>query len=208
MTTVPIDLEIYEDEEALLQGLLDGDRFACACMLKRHAPRVYAVALRMMGDPDEAEEVLQETFISACKNITTFEQRSALSTWLHRIATNAALMRLRKRKGYEVSLDAPVETLDGDDVPRQIADWAYAPSSHALDSETRQILEDAVAQLPETLRTTFILREIEGYSTEETATMLDISISAAKVRLHRARLRLREILTPYFSDEFSASDPE
>ena len=200
MTAVPIDLDIYPDEEALLQGLLKGERDACACMLKRYAPRVYAVALRMMGDPDEAEEVLQEAFISACKHIHTFEGRSALSTWLHRITVNAALMRLRKRKAFEVSLDAPVETLDGDDIPRQIADWAYVPDDHALDTETRQVLEEAIAQLPDSMRTVFVLREIEGYNTEETAKMLGISVSAAKVRLHRARLRLRELLTPYFSE--------
>lgn len=200
MTALHIDLDIYDDEEALLQGLMNGDRHACACMLKRYAPRVYAVAMRMMGDPDEAEEVLQETFISACKNIQKFEGRSALNTWLHRIATNAALMRLRKRKNKEVSLDSPIETLDGEDIPRQIEDWAYYPASYALDSETRDVLEQAITQLPDTLRTVFILRELQGYSTEETANALDISISAAKVRLHRARLRLRELLTPYFTD--------
>lgn len=199
MTGLQIDLDIYEDEEALLQGLKNGDRHACACMLKRYAPRVYAVALRMMGDPDEAEEVLQETFISACKNIQNFEGRSALGTWLHRIATNAALMRLRKRKEPQISLDTPIETLEGDDIPRQIEDWAFYPDDHVLGGETRQVLEQAISQLPETLRTVFVLREIEGYNTEETAELLNISPSAAKVRLHRARLRLRELLTPYFS---------
>ena len=128
MTGLYIDLEIYDDEEMLLRGLKNGDRHACACMLKRFAPRVYAVAMRMMGDPDEAEEVLQETFISACKNIQDFEERSALNTWLHRIATNAAVMRLRKRKHKEVSLDSPVETLDGDDIPRQIRGLGVLPS--------------------------------------------------------------------------------
>ena len=200
MTVLQIDLDIYEDEETLLQGLKNGDRHACACMVKRFSPRVYAVAMRMMGDPDEAEEVLQETFISACKNIQNFEGRSSLGTWLHRIATNAALMRLRKRKSNELSLDSPVEMLGGEDFPRQIADWDFYPADLALDSETREVIEQAITQLPDTLRTVFVLREIEGYSTAETASMLDISVSAAKVRLHRARLRLRELLTPYFSE--------
>ena len=199
MTSIEIDLDIYPDEESLLQGLKRGDPEACACMLKQYAPRVYAIAIRMVNDRDEAEEVLQETFISACKNIDKFEGRSALGTWLHRIATNAALMRLRKRKKYEVSLDAPVETQNGDDVVREVEDWAFSPDDHALNSETRAVLEQAIAALPETLRTVFVLREIEGYSTEETANILGISISAAKVRLHRARLRLREILAPYFT---------
>jgi len=199
MTSIEIDLDIYPDEAALLQGLRRGDPEACACMLKRYAPRVYAVAIRMVNDRDEAEEVLQETFISACKNIHKFEGRSALNTWLHRIATNAALMHLRKRKNREVSLDAPVETQDGEDVVREVQDWAFSPDDHALNSETRAVLEQAIAALPETLRTVFVLREIEGYSTEETANILGISISAAKVRLHRARLRLREMLAPYFT---------
>jgi len=200
MTGLQIDLNIYPDEAALVQALQNGEHDACACMLKQFAPRVYAVAMRMMGDPDEAEEVLQETFISACKNIHRFEGRSALNTWLHRIATNAALMRLRKRKNKEVSLDNPIESLDGDDIPRQIEDWDYYPADLALNSETRDVLEQAIATLPDTLRSVFVLREIEGYSTAEVAEMLDISVSAAKVRLHRARLRLRELLTPYFTE--------
>jgi RNA polymerase sigma-70 factor, ECF subfamily len=199
MSVIPIDLDIYDSEEALVQGLIKGERHACACMLKRYAPRVYAVALRMMGDADEAEEVLQDTFISACKNIQKFEGRSALNTWLHRIATNAALMRLRKRRQPEISLDQEIETLEDGDMPRQIADWSFYPAGRVLDAETRDVLEHAIASLPDALRSVFVLREVEGYSTEETAQLLDISLSATRVRLHRARLRLREQLTPYFA---------
>ncbi|HEY79845.1 MAG TPA: sigma-70 family RNA polymerase sigma factor [Anaerolineae bacterium] len=199
MTGIDIDLDIYPDEASLVEALKRGDPEACACMVKQYAPRVYAVAIRMLNDPDDAEEVLQETFISACKNIQKFEERSALGTWLHRIATNAALMHLRKRKHREVSLDEPIEVQAGDDIYREIQDWTLAPDDHAMNSEVRDVLEKAISELPETLRTVFILREIEGYSTEETAQILGISISAAKVRLHRARLRLRQILTPYFT---------
>ena len=167
---------------------------------------MYAIALRMVNDPQDAEEVTQETFISACKNIQNFEGRSSLGTWLHRIATNTALMHLRKQPVHQVSLDAPIETLDGDDIPRQIADWADYPAGHALESETRQILEQAIESLPETLRSVFILREIEGYSTEEVAEMLGIGSSAAKVRLHRARLRLRESLAPYFAEKLDVNN--
>ena len=189
MTGLQIDLDIYQDDAALLQGLQNGERDACACMVKRFAPRVYAVAMRMMGDPHEAEEVLQDTFISACKNIHRFEGRSALNTWLHRIATNAALMRLRKRKTKEVSLDSPIESLDGDDIPRQIEDWAFYPADLALDSETRDVLEQAIATLPDTLRTVFVLREIEGYSTAETAEMLNITWQSLNRRMEKHRLK-------------------
>ncbi len=199
MTGIEIDLDIYPDEASLVEALKRGDPEACACMIKQYAPRVYAIAIRMLNDPDDAEEVLQETFISACKNIQKFEERSALGTWLHRIATNAALMHLRKRKHREVSLDEPIETQGGEDVYREVQDWTFSPDDHAMNSEIRDILEKAIAELPETLRTVFILREIEGYSTEETAQILGISVSAAKVRLHRARLRLRQLLTPYFT---------
>ncbi len=199
MTGIEIDLAIYPDEASLVEALKRGDPEACACMIKQYAPRVYAIAIRMLNDPDDAEEVLQETFISACKNIQKFEERSALGTWLHRIATNAALMHLRKRKRREVSLDEPIETQGGDDVYREVQDWTFSPDDHAMNSEIRDILEKAIAELPETLRTVFVLREIEGYSTEETAQILGISVSAAKVRLHRARLRLRQLLSPYFT---------
>lgn len=199
MTGIEIDLDIYPDEASLVEALKSGDPEACACMIKQYAPRVYAIAIRMLNDPDDAEEVLQETFISACKNIKKFEERSALGTWLHRIATNAALMHLRKRKRREVSLDEPIETQGGDDVYREVQDWTFSPDDHAMNSEIRDILEKAIAELPETLRTVFVLREIEGYSTEETAQILEISVSAAKVRLHRARLRLRQLLSPYFT---------
>ncbi len=208
MNVIPIDLNVYSDEEALLAGLRSGDRHACACLLKRFAPRVYAVALRMTGDPDEAEDVLQETFISACKHVHEFEGRSALGTWLHRIATNAALMRLRRHTPEEISLDQPVASLDNEDIPHEISDWTYYPAGHVLDGETRQVIEQAIAQLPDTLRSVFVLREIEGLSTEQTADLLGIGVSATKVRLHRARLRLRELLTPYFTspvEETSAS---
>ncbi len=199
MTGIEIDLDIYPDEAALVAGLKRGDPEACACMIKQYAPRVYAIAIRMLNDPDDAEEVLQETFISACKNINKFEERSALGTWLHRIATNAALMHLRKRKHREVSLDEPIEVQDGDDIYREVQDWTLAPDDHAMNSEVRDVLEKAISELPDTLRTVFILREIEGYSTEETAQILGISVSAAKVRLHRARLRLRQLLAPHFA---------
>jgi RNA polymerase sigma-70 factor (ECF subfamily) len=199
MTDATLDLDLYPDEASLIQALKRGDPEACAVMVKQYAPRVYAIAIRMTNDPHDAEEVLQETFISACKNIHKFEERSALGTWLHRIATNAALMHLRKRKPHEVSLDEPIEIEDGEDVYREIRDWSYAPEDHALNSEIRDILEQAIAQLPDTLRTVFVLRDIEGYSTEETARILGISVSATKVRLHRARMRLRELLTPHFA---------
>ncbi|HIC87884.1 MAG TPA: sigma-70 family RNA polymerase sigma factor [Anaerolineae bacterium] len=203
MPGLQIDLSVYEDEEALLEGLRRGEQAACACLVKRFAGPIYNVALRLMGNGEDAEEVLQETFISACDKIDSFERRSSLGTWLYRIATNAALMRLRKKQLPTVPLDQPVETVSGDELPRHIVDWSFDPAGVALNDELRQELEAAVASLPETLRVVFILRDVQGLSTAEVAETLGISQSAAKVRLHRARLRLREQLSRYFA---SAAD--
>ena len=199
MPGLAIDLNIYPDETALLEALKAGDTHACACMVKHHGNQMYAVALRIVGDSDEAEEVVQEAFISACSKVDSFEGRSKLSTWLYRITTNAALMRLRKQRGDTVSLDEPQLMEEGDLVPRQLGDWQMEPSQEALTTELRQVMDEAVQGLNPTLRAAFVLRDIQGLSTEEAAAALDISECALKVRLHRARLQLRESLADYLA---------
>ncbi len=193
----------YRTDEELVAALKAGKRDACAELVRRYSSRLYRVVYRILGSPEEAEEALQETFISACDKIKTFQEKSQLGTWLYRIATNAALMRLRRLKHSHVSLDSPVETEEGDFLPRNLADWRFDPHRAALNEELRQVLEDAIQALPETLRVVFILRELEGLSTQETARALGISESATKVRLHRARLMLREYLTPYLSGQLT-----
>ena len=168
-------------------------------MVERYSGVVYNLALRLMrNDPMEAEDVLQETFISAFRALDRFEGRSLLSTWLYRIAYNAALMRLRKRELTTVSIDEPRETEEGDPIPRQLVDWGAVPDQVLLNRELRAALDVAVAALPETLRSVFVLRDIEGLSTAETAAILDLTETNVKVRLHRARLALRERLSAYF----------
>ena len=201
MPGLTIDLNIYADEEALIEALQRGDKYACACMIKHHGSQVYAVALRIVGDPDEAEEVVQEAFISACGKMGSFEGRSKLSTWLYRITTNAALMRLRKRREDTVSLDEPQVTDEGDLLPRQLGDWSVEPGQQALSSELRQVMERAVQELPPSLRVAFVLRDVQGLSTQEAAEALDITETALKVRLHRARLQLREQLAGYLVEQ-------
>ncbi len=191
----------YPTDEELVAALKEGKRDACAELVRRYSSRLYRVVYRILGSEEEAEEALQEAFISACSKIATFQGKSQLGTWLYRIATNAALMRLRRMKHNHVSLDSPVETEEGDHLPRNLADWRFDPYRVALNEELRQVLEDAIQALPETLRVVFILRELEGLSTQETAQTLGISESATKVRLHRARLMLREYLTPYLSGQ-------
>ncbi len=201
MAGLTIDLNLYADEAALIDALLAGDKHACACMVRQHGSQMYAVALRIMGDPDEAEEVVQDAFISACGKMASFEGRSKLSTWLYRITTNAALMRLRRRRDDTVSLDEPQTGEEGDMLPRQLGDWTIDPSRQALSSELRQVMEEAIESLPPSLRAAFVLRDIQGLSTQEAADALEISETALKVRLHRARLALRERLAGYLADQ-------
>jgi len=192
---------ISEDSDrALVERIQRGDKSACAECIERHSPGVYRVALRLTGNEAEAEDVVQETFLSAFKAIDKFEGRSGLATWLYRIAHNAALMRLRRVKPDQVSVDDEAVFGEGLTVPTQMHDWCCLPERDFESSETRAELERAIQDLPEKLRAVFVLRELEGLSTEETAEALDISIDAVKVRLHRARLQLRERLSAYFTE--------
>jgi RNA polymerase sigma-70 factor (ECF subfamily) len=196
-----INIRVYDTEEELIAGLRRHDPDACTCMVKRFAPLVFAHARRMVGDADEAEEVLQMTFIKACEKMDTFEGRSTLGTWLYRIATNEALMKMRSQSRDSVPFADVADTIQAADMPRNLRDWAHLPATAALNAELRAQLEAALLELPETLRVVFALRELQGLSTEETANMLGIGQSAVKVRLHRARLRLRELLAVYFETE-------
>jgi RNA polymerase sigma-70 factor (ECF subfamily) len=195
-----ITLSVYDDEAELLAGLRRGDSDACTCMVKRFASLVYAHALRIVNDPDEAEGVLQLTFVKACEKIATFEGRSGLGTWLYRIATNEALMKLRRQKMTQVPIEEIAETISPDDLPQNMHAWPIDPAHAALGAELRRHLEAALMALPEGLRLVFILRELQGLSTDETATTLGVSAGTVKVRLHRARLRLRELLAEYLGD--------
>ena len=183
----------------LLAKLKAGDQYAFAELVERHSSIVYNLALRMMGNPQEAEEVLQETFISAFRAIDRFEGRSQLGTWLYRIAYNAALMRLRRREVPTSSIDEPVVSEDGEELPRQLIDWTNLPDDLVLGKELRSVLDEAVAALPQSLRSVFVLRDIEGLSTAEVAEALSLTETNVKVRLHRARLALREKLNAYFA---------
>lgn len=189
-------------ERALIRRIRAGDKAACTECIDLHSPGVYRLALRMTGSPEEAEDITQETFLNAFKAIDSFEGRSGLGTWLYRIAHNTALMRLRKKQPLYVSIDPPVEPEleERTPTPVQLFDWCCLPEQDFATSEARSELEQAIADLPETLRAVFVLRELEGLSTEETAHVLGVSAANVKVRLHRARLWLRERLSGYFTE--------
>ena len=181
------------------QALKSGSQAAYATLVERHSATIYNLALRLMGNREDAEEVLQETFLNAFRAVDRFEGRSQLSTWLYRIAYNAALMRLRKRQLRTTSIDEPFQNEEGDSLPRQLVDWTTLPHDILMTGELRGVLDSAVTTLSETLRSVFVLRDIEGLSTTETAEVLGLTEANVKVRLHRARLALRERLTDYFA---------
>jgi RNA polymerase sigma-70 factor, ECF subfamily len=187
-----------------LKALKRGDKHAFAQLVETHSDKIYRLALKMLGDEQDAEDVLQEVFIKAYKNIQGFEGRSKVSTWLYRIAINESLMLLRKRKGMTVVIDQEYETDDGELMPRQITDWCCLPEKELMSSETRHVIDRAIQTLSDANRAAFLLRDVEGLSTQDAAEVLNISESALKVRLMRARMALRESLTGYFADKMQS----
>lgn len=192
-----------DSELELLEGLRAGEPWAYRLMVERNSANVYHVALKLLGDEQEAEDVLQETFLSAFEAIDRFEGRAKLSTWLYRIAYNASLMRLRKREQMTMfSLDRPLgdEERTGVAPSQHLIDWSTMPDDQLLNAEAREEMDRAIAELPESLRSTFVLRDIQGLSGAETAEILGITVQAVKNRLHRARLQLRDRLAGYFAE--------
>jgi RNA polymerase sigma-70 factor (ECF subfamily) len=202
--------DAYASEAELLVHLRAGEPAAYRQLVELNSANVYNVALKLLGDEQEAEDVLQETFLSAFKAMDRFEGRSKLSTWLYRIAYNASLMRLRKRKQMTAfSLDRPLRE-DGagnEQISSHLVDWSMAPDDQLLTAEARQVMDQAIAALPETLRSAFVLRDIQGLSGTETAEVLGITVQAVKNRLHRARLHLRARLSDYFSERTKSPHP-
>jgi RNA polymerase sigma-70 factor, ECF subfamily len=175
-----------------------GDLAAFEELVSTYETRVYSLARRITGNDHDAEDVTQQTFINTLEHLDGFREEASFSTWLMRIATHAALKIIRKRQGLPtVSLDDDREDLPH---PQFIADWRDNPVRLAEQSETRQLIETALAELDEKHRIVFLLRDVEGLSVKETAIALDLSEANVKVRLLRARLQLRERLTQTFGD--------
>lgn len=183
-----------------LDKLRAGDRLEFSRMVDAFSSRLYRLALKMLGNQQDAEDVLQETFIKAFRHLSGFDGRSSISTWLYRIAANEALMLMRKKRLETISLDEPLEGEEGESEPLQIVDWCCIPEHELMNEEARQQLDKAVQNLPLNLRMAFLLRDIEDLSTQEAADVLGLSENALKTRLSRARLRLREELTVYYGE--------
>jgi RNA polymerase sigma-70 factor (ECF subfamily) len=186
------------DETALVARAQAGDAQAFTELVNHYERKIYRLAKHITQNDEDAEDVLQETFLKAYEHLDTFQGNSKFYTWIVRIGVNEALMKLRKRKGDRtVPLDEPVDT--GEEmVAREIAVWEDNPEDRYSREEMREILDQAVESLKPDFRTVFVLRDIEELSTEETAETLGISVPAVKSRLLRARLALREKLTRQF----------
>ncbi len=191
-----------QDQAISLEKLRAGDKSEYARLVEAYSTPIYRMALRMLPSEQDAEDVLQETFIKVMNGIKHFQERSNLSTWIYRIAVNEALMMLRKGKRIAGSLDDQFDADDSNEgvEPKEIIDWCCLPEESFLDAEVKNKLEEAIHSLPDKYRLVFILRDLENLPIRDTATVLGITEMSVKTRLLRARLQLREMLSVYFSE--------
>lgn len=183
-----------------IEALQNGDRAEFARMVDAYSAPIYRLSLRMLGSEQDAEDVLQNTFLSALTHLSNFEGRSSILTWLYRIAVNEALMILR-RKRPEINIDDTDAGDDNENIhPTQFVDWETLPEEELLSAEGKLALEKAIQNLPENLRMVFLLRDIQDLSIKDTAETLNLTEANVKVRLLRARLTLREQLSYYYGE--------
>lgn len=193
-----------DDEGALVGAARDGDTSSFETLVRRYEQRVYRLAKMISKNDGDAEEIAQEAFLKAFAHIEDFKGDSRFYTWLVRITVNEALMKLRKRRVGQISLDDPLTIEDGY-VPREIEDWGPTPEAIYSRNELAEILSGVVRQLHPRLRAVFQLRDVESLSTRETACQLRISVSAVKSRLLRARLALRGKLSRFMRNNTQSS---
>lgn len=179
--------------------LIAGDGQAFNELVDQTSGGIYGLGLRMLGNAQDAEDMLQETFLKAHNALRGFEKRSSLYTWLYRIATNEALMMLRRRKS-EFHFDSEPATQEEAENGEEVVDWCCLPEKEFISEETRSELTRAVAKLSKALRMVFLLRDVRGFSTKETAEILQVNEEVVKTRLVRARVKLRDELSGYFRE--------
>jgi len=184
------------EENELIERAKKGDKKALAGLVGRYEQTIYNFAFKICRHPDKAEQIMQETFYSMVKSLHQFDGKSKLSTWLYRIVSNHCLMLARKQKGNSfVSLNDDDESLYTE---RYTADWSSIPYKETENEELKKILDDSIQKLAPDYRSVFLLRDVEGFSTEETAQITELSVPAVKSRLHRARAFLRKELDKAF----------
>ncbi|MBE0429767.1 MAG: sigma-70 family RNA polymerase sigma factor [Thermoleophilia bacterium] len=195
--TVPTDTQLIRQFRA-------GEISALEDLVYRYEDQVYNLAYRMLRNREDAEDVLQDTFLSVIRALDKFKGKSSFSTWIYRIATNAALTKLRQRsrklKTEGEFLDEIYSVHKQAHAGATMIDWAANPIESVLNEEARQVMEEAIAELPENYRVVFVLRDVEGLPASDVAEVLDLSVPAVKSRLHRARLFLRNRLSRYYEE--------
>lgn len=174
-----------------------------AKIFEEYAPRVYHLARRLLGNAADAEDVTQNVFLQLVRKLSTFRGEAAFSTWLYRVTVNAALSFRRKRASHQmVSLPEPLDDFGAEGHHRApVHPWTRGPEQETLDNETHQLIEAAIAELPENYRDVYVLADVEELPSDEIAGMLGISVSAVKSRLHRARLLMRKSLAARFEEQ-------
>ena len=189
-----------------IEALRAGDRAEFARLVDAFSAPIYRLGLKILGNPQDAEDVLQNTFINALTHFAGFEGRSSISTWLYRIASNEALMLLRRKK-TTVNFDDFEAGADEDTPqPEVFVDWSDLPEDQLLSGESSTALNDAVKRLPEPLRLVFVLRDVEGISIRDTAEILNLTETNVKTRLLRARMALRESLSAYYAERIARKE--
>lgn len=190
------------NETELVAQAKDGNAEAFTTLLRQYDRYVFRVAFHITGNREDAEDVMQEAFYKAFSHLGQFQGNSLFYTWLVRIAVNEGLMKIRRREAEKkVSLDEPMDLGDDTWMPREIEDWNDNPEQRYAKTELENIVSDAVQKLPRAYRTVYLLRDVEGLSTEEAADLLQLSIPSVKSRVRRARLMMREQLNAYFRKE-------
>jgi RNA polymerase sigma-70 factor (ECF subfamily) len=188
---------VKDDESALVAAAKAGEVTAFETLVSRYERKIFRLTQNITQNREDAEDAMQEAFLKAYEHLNNFEGNSRFYTWLVRIAVNQALMKLRKRRPNQISLDEDIETGE-DSIPREVEDWGPSPEQRYAQTELSEILSQVIGELDPSFRTVFQLRDIEEMSTEETAETLGLSVPAVKSRLLRARLKLRQKLNRYF----------
>lgn len=195
---VPIVMNYAEqDDKDLVRLTQQGESRAFDELVHRYSSKVYRLAHKILHHEEDAAEAMQDAFLSAYRGLPRFKSESTFSTWLYRIATNASLMRYRKRRANHVSLEQS-QIEQGE--PLEIPDWSAQPLEELLTDEMRVAMEESFERLPEDLRTVFVLRDLQELSNADVAEVLHLSVAAVKSRLHRARLALRSSINRHFAD--------
>ncbi len=191
-----------EEDEILVREFKEGNLEAYDKIVERYQKKIYSLSFNLCRNQMDAQDVTQEVLLTLFRKIETFQGKSAFSSWVYRITLNATYMRLRsKKKEPNVSIDDLMPSLNGAGYQQEkIQDWSEDTESLLFDNETRETIQKAVDQLPEKEKVVFILRDVEGLSTEKVSGILDLTIPAVKSRLHRARLFLRKKLSNYFEE--------